>query len=121
MNYEFTFILLCLNEEKTIGFCINEIKNYINKKKINAEILVVDNNSEDKSAEVAKQNGARVILKKEKGYGNALIAGTKNAKGRYCIMGDADGSYDFSNLDDFVEGIRSGYDLVVGNRFGGRN
>ena len=119
MECEFTFILPCLNEERTIGFCINEIKEYINKNNINAEILVSDNNSTDKSREIAKANGAKVVITKQRGYGNALINGTNNASGKYCIMGDSDGSYDFSNLDEFIEKIRSGYDLVVGNRFKG--
>lgn len=117
MDFEFTFILPCLNEEKTLDFCIEEIKNYIAKTDLNAEILVSDNNSTDNSREIAKKNGARVVIAKEKGYGSALINGTNNAYGKYCIMGDSDGSYDFSNLSDFINGVRNGYDLVVGNRF----
>lgn len=117
MKFEFTFILPCLNEEKTLEFCINEIKNYISKTNLNAEILVSDNNSTDNSRIIAKKNGARVVIAKEKGYGSALINGTNNAYGKYCIMGDSDGSYDFSHLDDFISGVRNGYDLVVGNRF----
>ena len=116
---EFTFILPCLNEEKTLPFCIQEIKECIKKYNLNAEILVSDNNSEDKSAKVAKKNGARVSICKNRGYGNALINGTNNAKGIYCVMGDCDGSYDFSNLEEFIDKIRNGYDLVVGNRFAG--
>ena len=116
---EFTFILPCLNEEKTLSFCIDEISEYIRINKLNAEILVSDNGSDDNSVKIAKEAGARVSICKEKGYGNALINGTKNAKGKYCVMGDSDGSYDFSNLDEFIEKVRSGYDLVVGNRFVG--
>lgn len=117
VNFEFTFILPCLNEEKTLKFCINEIKNYIAKYNLNAEILVSDNNSTDNSKQVAISSGARVIVTEEIGYGNALINGSKNAYGKYCIIGDSDGSYDFSNLDAFIYGVRDGYDLVVGNRF----
>lgn len=117
LNIEYTFLLPCLNEEKTLAYCIEEIKNYINKRKLNAEILVSDNNSDDNSAHIAKQYGARVVCCKERGYGNALIFGTQNAYGKYCIMGDCDGSYDFSNLDMFIDGLKKGYDLVVGNRF----
>lgn len=117
MNFEFTFILPCLNEEKTLEFCINEIKASIKKYNLNAEILVSDNNSTDKSREIAIRSGARVVVAKKKGYGSSLINGTKNAYGKYCIMGDSDGSYDFSNLHNFIEGVRNGYDLVVGNRF----
>lgn len=116
---EFTFILPCLNEEKTLPFCINEIMTYINSHKLKAEIMVSDNNSEDNSVKVAKKNGARVSICKNRGYGNALINGTNNARGKYCIMGDSDGSYDFSNLDEFISKVREGYDLVVGNRFAG--
>lgn len=117
MDFEFTFILPCLNEEKTLAYCINEIKDSITRYNLNAEILVSDNNSTDHSREIALNNGARVIITEEKGYGSALINGTKHAYGKYCIMGDSDGSYDFSNLQDFIEGVRNGYDLVVGNRF----
>lgn len=119
MEYEFSFVLPCLNEEKTLAFCINEIKNYISAHSLNAEILVTDNDSTDKSREIAMQNGARVVIEKRKGYGSNLINGTKNALGKYCIMGDADGSYDFSHLDKFIDGVRNGYDMVVGNRFAG--
>lgn len=119
MEFEWTFILPCLNEESTIKYCLDEINRYINKNKLKAEILVSDNNSTDNSVEIAKRNGARVVTCKEKGYGNALINGTKNAYGKYCIMGDCDGSYDFSNLESFIKGIEEGYELVVGNRFAG--
>lgn len=119
MNIEFTFILPCLNEESTLPFCIEEIKHYINQKKLNAEILVSDNNSTDDSVKIAKAYGARVSICKERGYGAALINGTNNAYGKYCIMGDSDGSYNFSNLDEFINGVRNGYDLVVGNRYKG--
>lgn len=117
--FEYTFILPCLNEEKTLPFCLEEIKKYIEHKKLNAEILVTDNNSSDNSIEVAKQYGARVSICESIGYGNNLINGTKNALGKYCIMGDCDGSYDFYSLDLFIAKIEQGYDLVVGNRFAG--
>jgi len=116
---EFTFILPCLNEEKSLPFCINEISESIKKYNLNAEILVSDNGSVDDSIKIAKDLGARVTICKDKGYGNVLINGTKNAKGKYCFMGDSDGSYDFSHLDEYIKYIREGYDLVVGNRFSG--
>ena len=119
MKYEFTFVLPSLNEEKTLPFCIKEIQDYISKRNLDAEILVSDNNSSDNSREIAASNGARVIIAEKKGYGSALINGTKNAYGKYCIMGDSDGSYDFSHLDEFIYNVRNGYDLVVGNRFWG--
>lgn len=116
---EFTFILPCLNEEKTLPFCIEEIQECIKKNNLNAEILVSDNNSEDNSVEIAKKYGARVSICEKRGYGNALINGTLNAYGKYCVMGDCDGSYDFSNLEQFIDKIRNGYELVVGNRYAG--
>lgn len=119
MDYEFTFLLPCLNEEKSLEYCIKEIKDYIDKTNLKAEILVSDNGSTDNSIKIARENGVRVELCKEKGYGHALINGTAKAKGKYCIMGDSDGSYDFSHLEEFIKYIREGYDLVVGNRFKG--
>lgn len=116
---EFTFLLPCLNEEKTLGFCIEEIKETIIKNNLNAEILVCDNNSTDNSRKIAENLGARVVIEQKKGYGSALITGINNAKGKYIIMGDSDGSYDFTNILSFIEKLREGYDLVVGNRFKG--
>ena len=91
---------------------------FVNKQ-LNEEILVSDNNSTDNSVEIAKRNGARVVICQERGYGAALINGTRNANGKYCIMGDSDGSYDFYNIDDFIKKLKEGYELVVGNRFKG--
>lgn len=119
MECEYTFLLPCLNEEKTIKFVIDEIKAYILSNNLNAEILVADNNSIDNSKQIAIENGARVINVEKKGYGSTLIEGIKNAYGKYCFMGDSDGSYDFSHLDEFIKNLKKGYDLVVGNRFKG--
>lgn len=119
MEKEYTFILPCLNEEKTLEYCIKEIQKTIEEKELNAEILVSDNGSIDNSVRIAENNGARVIISKEKGYGVALINGTNSAKGKYCIMGDSDGSYDFYNINEFIEKLKDGYELVVGNRFKG--
>lgn len=119
MEKEYTFVLPCLNEEKTLEYCIKEIQKCIKDKKLNAEILVSDNNSTDNSVKIAQKNGARVVICKEKGYGAALINGTKNAYGKYCIMGDSDGSYDFYNIDEFIKGLNNEYELIVGNRFKG--
>lgn len=119
MSYEFTFILPCLNEEASLEYCIHEIKKSIEKYNLHAEILVCDNNSTDNSIKIAKKNDVRVVIENEKGYGNALICGIKNAKGKYCIIGDSDGSYDFYDIDNFINGVRDGHDLIVGNRFVG--
>ena len=119
MEKEYTFILPYLNEEKTLEYCIKEIQKTIEEKNLDAEILVSDNGSTDNSVKIAEKNGVRVVICKEKGYGAALINGTNNAKGKYCIMGDSDGSYDFYNIDDFIKKLKEGYELVVGNRFKG--
>lgn len=109
----------CLNEEKTLGGCIAEAKSFIEKSGVEAEILIADNGSEDMSAEIAERSGARAVKISKKGYGNALRGGIAAAKGKYIIMGDCDGSYDFENLDAFLEALRSGASIAVGNRFSG--
>lgn len=116
---EFTILMPCLNEEKTVKYCIEEAKEGIRKSGIEAEILIVDNASTDETIRIALEAGARVVTAEERGYGAALREGIRNACGTYIIMGDADGSYDFGNLEPFVEGLRKGADLVVGDRFRG--
>lgn len=114
---EFTILMPCLNEEGTIGFCISEALEYIAKSGIRAEILIADNESTDISCTLARAMGARTLTIPEKGYGNALRKGIREARGKYIIMGDCDGSYDFTDLDGFVEKLREGYALVMGNRY----
>lgn len=116
---ELTILMPCLNEELTLETCIKKAQKFLDKNKINGEILIADNGSTDKSIEIAKKNKARVINVQEKGYGSALIAGTKHAYGKYVIMGDSDDSYDFLHLEEFINKLREGYDLVIGNRFAG--
>lgn len=114
-----TILMPCLNEEHTISFCINKAKRFISKQNIEAEILVVDNGSEDDTKNIAQSLGARVVEESNKGYGNALRRGISEAKGKYIIMADGDGSYDFEKLEAFIESFRKGYDFVCGNRFKG--
>jgi len=116
---ELTILMPCLNEAETLEKCISKAKTFLEKNKINGEVLIADNGSTDGSQEIASQNGARVINVPIKGYGAALIEGTKAALGKYVIMGDADDSYNFLNLMPFVEKLCEGYDLVMGNRFAG--
>lgn len=116
---EFTILMPCLNEEENIARCIAEAKEYIGRRQLSAEILISDNGSSDRSADIARSMGARVVRVEKIGYGSAVIGGIYAAKGRYIIMGDCDGSYDFSQLDGFVDCLRSGSSLVIGNRFGG--
>ncbi len=118
-DIELTILMPCLNEEETLKTCIDKAKKFLKKNKVNGEILIADNGSTDNSINIANKLGARVVNVKEKGYGSALIAGTKNAYGKYIIMGDSDDSYDFLNLEEFLKKLREGYDLVMGNRFAG--
>lgn len=119
MSVEFTILMPCLNEEKTVGECIRQARRGAEKLGLSYEILIADNGSDDNSREIAEKCGARVVVVPEKGYGSALVGGIKAARGRYVIMGDCDLSYDFTNLEGFVSGLREGADLVMGNRFKG--
>ena len=109
----------CLNEAETLPVCIRKAKRFLSENRIDGEILVADNGSTDDSQSIAIKEGANVISVSEKGYGRALIAGINSAQGKYIIMGDADDSYDFYHLEHFVDHLRGGYDLVMGNRFKG--
>lgn len=116
---ELTVLMPCLNEARTLARCITAAQNFICVSGIHGEVVVADNGSTDNSREIAAECGARVVCVAERGYGAALIAGISAAQGRYVIMGDADLSYDFSSLTAFVERLRAGADLVIGNRFQG--
>ena len=116
---EVTVVMPCLNEEKTVGTCVHKARYCMEANNIVGEIVLADNGSTDSSVEIALESGARVISVEEKGYGAALRAGIAAAEGKFVVMGDADDSYDFSNLMPFVEKLREGYDLVMGNRFAG--
>ena len=109
----------CLNEAETLARCIRKAKQFIQSTGISAEILVADNGSTDGSREIATAEGARLVPVPVRGYGAALLGGIEQARGRYTIMGDADDSYDFTNLGAFVEALRGGADVVMGNRFQG--
>jgi len=109
----------CLNEAATVGRCVEKARRFLERTGIEGEVLVADNGSSDESRRLAAQAGARVIAAAERGYGAALSAGIAAARGRYIIMGDADDSYDFSRLEPFVEKLRAGFPLVMGNRFKG--
>jgi glycosyltransferase involved in cell wall biosynthesis len=109
----------CLNEAETVGVCIAKARQSLNDNNVQGEIIVADNGSTDGSQAIASESGARVVHVSAKGYGNALMGGIAAAKGTYVIMGDADDSYDFSNLGPFIAKLREGYQLVMGNRFKG--
>jgi glycosyltransferase involved in cell wall biosynthesis len=116
---ELSVVMPCLNEEKSVGGCIEQILRTFEEHDILGEVIVADNGSADRSAEIASGMGARVVSVEERGYGSALMGGIGAARGKYVIMGDADGSYDFSQIPIFLEKLRSGYEVVVGNRFRG--
>ena len=117
--YELSIVMPCLNEAETIELCILKAKAFLEEQGISGEIVVADNGSTDGSQQLAARSGARVVPVEEKGYGSALFGGISAALGKYIIIGDADGSYDFKNLLPFVIKLREGYDLVMGNRFKG--
>ncbi len=116
---ELTILMPCLNEAETVGRCVREARRYLADSDIRGEVVVVDNGSADASSSIAKESGARVVHQPILGYGSALAKGIAEARGRYVIMGDADGQHDFSSLDAFVGRLREGHDLVMGNRFRG--
>lgn len=118
-NVELTILMPCLNEEETLAVCIEKAQIFIQKNNIEGEVLIADNGSTDGSIAIAESSGARVVHVPTRGYGAALQKGIEGAKGEFVIMGDADDSYDFSNLMSYVEQLRAGYDLVMGNRFKG--
>jgi glycosyltransferase involved in cell wall biosynthesis len=119
MAVELSIVMPCLNEAETLANCIRKAQSYLRRSGVSGEIVVGDNGSTDGSQEIAAKLGARVIHIPIRGYGAALYGAVTAAHGRYCIMGDSDDSYDFESLDAFVEKLREGYDVVMGNRFQG--
>jgi len=118
-DIELTILMPCLNEAETLGACIGKAQRFLARTEIVGEVLIADNGSTDGSIEIACGLKARVVNISIRGYGAALQGGIQAALGRYVIMGDADDSYDFENLDLFVDALRAGNDLVMGNRFSG--
>jgi glycosyltransferase involved in cell wall biosynthesis len=116
---ELTVVMPCLNEAETVATCVRKAVQFISDSGVSGEVVVADNGSTDGSRKLAEDAGARVVPIPERGYGNALMGGIIAARGEYVIMGDADDSYDFTNLMPFIEELRKGYDLVMGNRFKG--
>ena len=116
---ELTVVMPCLNEAETVATCVRKAVGFLRDQDISGEVVVADNGSTDGSQQLAADAGARVVPVSEKGYGNALMGGIVAARGRFIVMGDADDSYDFTNLMPFVQSLRDGADLVMGNRFQG--
>jgi hypothetical protein len=123
LDLEVTILMPCLDEADTVAACVEEAAGALRSAGCTGEVLVADNGSTDGSPGVASRAGARVIAVPVRGYGNALIGGIDAARGRYVLMGDADGSYDFHELPRFLGALRAGADIVIGCRFprgGGR-
>lgn len=116
---ELSIVMPCLNEAETVGRCIEKAKRSLAELGVSGEIVVADNGSRDGSDAMAASSGARVVRAKARGYGNTLMEGIAASRGKFIIIGDADDSYDFGNLGPFVEKLREGFDLVMGNRFKG--
>jgi glycosyltransferase involved in cell wall biosynthesis len=113
---EVSFVLPCLNEAATIETCVNECAGIIRSSHVAGEVIVADNGSTDGSQEIAARAGARVIPVSKRGYGSALLAGIRGARGKYVVMGDSDMSYDFTQMPRFLEKLREGNELVMGCR-----
>ena len=118
-DVEVSVVMPCLNEARTVGRCVGKAVAELARLGVRGEVVVADNGSTDGSQAVAREHGARVVAVAERGYGSALQGGVGAARGRFVVMGDADDSYDFGRLGPFVERLRAGDDLVMGNRFRG--
>jgi glycosyltransferase involved in cell wall biosynthesis len=116
---ELSIVMPCLNEAETLSSCISQAQRFMTEFGINGEVVIADNGSNDGSQEIAFNMGARVIEIPIGGYGAALMGGIQGAQGTYVAIGDADDSYDFASLGPFIESLRNGSDLVMGNRFAG--
>ena len=124
MNPEISIILPCLNEEQAIGSCLLEIQQAISAYSLSVEVIVVDNNSQDKTSEIVKHIQASfpeliLVTEAREGYGLAYLKGLSLTNGRYIFMADSDGSYNFLEINNFISKLKDGFDLVVGNRFSG--
>jgi glycosyltransferase involved in cell wall biosynthesis len=118
-SVEVSVVMPCLNEAQTLEICIRKAQRALCDANIAGEVIIADNGSTDGSVEIAEKMGARVVNVRAKGYGNALMGGISAARGKYVVMGDADDSYDFGHIPRFVERLRQGADVVMGNRFRG--
>ena len=116
---ELSVVMPCLNERETVGVCVRKAMVALRDAGIPGEVIVADNGSTDGSVELAEAEGARVVNIEQKGYGSALKGGILAARGKYVLMADSDDSYDFSHAPRFVQQLRTGSDLVMGNRFQG--
>jgi glycosyltransferase involved in cell wall biosynthesis len=119
-DVELSVVMPCLNEAATVGICVKKAMDALELHGIRGEVIIADNGSTDGSQQIAREFGARVVPVERRGYGSALQSGIAAAHGEFILMGDADDTYDFSQLNEFVAKLREGYDLVMGNRFLGK-
>ena len=119
MDCELTILMPCLNEAETLERCIAKARGFLARSGVTGEVVIADNGSTDGSQALAEASGARVVAIPERGYGSALLGGIRAARGKFVIMGDSDDSYNFKDLEPFVEKLRQGFQLVMGNRFKG--
>ena len=113
-------VMPCLNEERTIGTCVEKALEGIRRTGLPGEVVVSDNGSTDRSVEIATELGARVVHQPERGYGNAYRKGFESARGKYIVMGDSDDTYDFTEIAQLIEKLREGNEYVLGSRFKGK-
>ena len=118
-DVELSVVMPCLNEAATVGICVKKAIDALERHGIRGEVIIADNGSTDGSQRLARESGARVVPVDQRGYGSALQRGIAAARGEFVLMGDADDTYDFSQLNEFLAKLREGYDLVMGNRFRG--
>jgi glycosyltransferase involved in cell wall biosynthesis len=116
---EVTVLMPCLNEGETVSECVRQARAWLEASRTAGEVLVVDNGSTDDSTKLAEDAGARVIIEPKRGKGNAVRRGVAEANGRLIVLADSDGTYDLRNLDEMVQPLRDGYDMVTGNRLRG--
>lgn len=119
-NILVSVVMPCLNEEETLGICIEKAQNTLDALGIVGEVVIADNGSTDNSVRIAEQLGARVVHQPTRGYGAAYLAGFAAAQGHSIVMGDSDDTYDFTDLERFITPLQDGYDFVIGNRFKGK-
>jgi hypothetical protein len=119
VSFELSIVMPCLNEARSVARCVSKAVGFFERVGVAGEVIVADNGSTDDSCHIAEQAGARVVTAPRHGYGEALRAGVQAARGRLVVMGDSDNTYDFGALGPFLERLRAGDDLVVGNRFRG--
>ncbi|MBU1727504.1 MAG: glycosyltransferase family 2 protein [Candidatus Omnitrophica bacterium] len=117
---ELSVVLPCLNEEEAIGVCVKRVKEVFAKEGIRGEIIVADNGSTDRSIEIAKNEGAKVVIEHKRGYGSAYLRGFREVSGKYVVMADSDLTYDFYDIPKFLKALREGNDFVMGSRFKGK-